>query len=118
MFKLIFCNVISHFQSCCNCGGEIEKGEQVVVAGKLSEDVCFHPACFTCSTCEELLVDMTYCQHSRKLYCERHYAELIRPRCPACDEVSLQKLLPELLSFQHLLVKKKGYNNWSCQSRV
>ncbi|WAR08329.1 PRIC3-like protein, partial [Mya arenaria] len=72
--------------SCFTCGGEIEKGELVVLASKMSTDVCFHPACFLCTTCEELLVDLTYCQHSRKLYCERHYAELIRPRCPACDE--------------------------------
>ena len=75
------------FQSCFNCGGEIEKGEQVVYATKLSPEICWHPACFVCVTCEELLVDLTYCQHGRKLYCERHYAELIRPRCPACDEV-------------------------------
>ncbi|XP_052244288.1 prickle planar cell polarity protein 3-like isoform X2 [Dreissena polymorpha] len=73
--------------SCSNCSGEIEGGELVVVATKLSADVCYHPACFVCCTCEELLVDLTYCQHSRRLYCERHYAELIRPRCPACDEV-------------------------------
>ncbi|XP_052242900.1 prickle planar cell polarity protein 3-like isoform X3 [Dreissena polymorpha] len=73
--------------SCSNCSGEIEGGELVVVATKLSTDVCYHPACFVCCTCEELLVDLTYCQHSRRLYCERHYAELIRPRCPACDEL-------------------------------
>lgn len=59
----------------------------MVYAKKLSPDLCWHPACFICATCEELLVDLTYCQHGRKLYCERHYAELIRPRCPACDEV-------------------------------
>ena len=81
------------FQSCFNCNGEIEKGELVVVASKLSTDVCFHPACFTCSTCEEFLVDLTYCQHSRQLYCERHYAELIRPRCPACDEVRVASIV-------------------------
>ena len=82
---LIFLSFL--FQSCYNCGGEIERGEQVVYAAKLSPDICWHPACFVCVTCEELLVDLTYCQHGHKLYCERHYAELIRPRCPACDEV-------------------------------
>lgn len=48
----------------------------------------WHPKCFTCSTCDELLVDLTYCIHDDKIYCERHYAELLKPRCNACDEVS------------------------------
>jgi hypothetical protein len=26
--------------------------------------------------------------HDEKIYCERHYAELVKPRCNACDEVS------------------------------
>ncbi|KAK3583915.1 hypothetical protein CHS0354_033700 [Potamilus streckersoni] len=73
--------------TCHGCGGEMESGELAVFASKLSRDVSWHPACFFCQTCEELLVDLTYCQHSQKLYCERHYAELIRPRCPACDEL-------------------------------
>lgn len=42
-----------------------------------------------CSTCDELLVDLTYCVHDDKIYCERHYAELLKPRCNACDEVSV-----------------------------
>lgn len=48
----------------------------------------WHPNCFTCTTCEELLVDLTYCVHDDKIYCERHYAEVLKPRCNACDEVS------------------------------
>lgn len=48
----------------------------------------WHPKCFTCSTCDELLVDLTYCVHDDKIYCERHYAELLKPRCNSCDEVS------------------------------
>lgn len=48
----------------------------------------WHPKCFKCSTCAELLVDLTYCVHDDKIYCERHYAEILKPRCNACDEVS------------------------------
>lgn len=51
--------------------------------------VLWHPKCFTCSTCNELLVDLSYCLHDDKLYCERHYAEVLKPRCNACDEVSV-----------------------------
>lgn len=48
----------------------------------------WHPRCFSCSACDELLVDLTYCVHDDKIFCERHYAEMLKPRCNACDEVS------------------------------
>ena len=59
------------------------------MAPKFGENVAWHPACFQCTTCAELLVDLTYCVHEDQLYCERHYAEQLKPRCAACDEVSL-----------------------------
>nr|KAI8742423.1 prickle planar cell polarity protein 3-like [Biomphalaria glabrata] len=74
--------------TCYNCKGELDEGELSVVASKVGPDALWHPACFTCHKCEELLVDLVYCHHAKHLYCERHYAELIRPRCPGCDEVS------------------------------
>ena len=75
-------------QTCYCCKGEIDIGELVVTAPKVGEGNYWHPACFVCTTCEELLVDLCYCHHNKQLYCERHYAQLIRPRCPGCDEVS------------------------------
>ncbi|XP_069128903.1 testin-like isoform X1 [Argopecten irradians] len=72
---------------CHLCKGEMEEGDLAVYASKMGQDICWHPACFICVQCEELLVDLVYCLHSKKLYCQRHYAELIRPRCPACDEL-------------------------------
>ncbi|XP_055888823.1 prickle planar cell polarity protein 3-A-like isoform X2 [Biomphalaria glabrata] len=73
--------------TCYNCKGELDEGELSVVASKVGPDALWHPACFTCHKCEELLVDLVYCHHAKHLYCERHYAELIRPRCPGCDEL-------------------------------
>ena len=32
-------------------------------------------------------VDLTYCVFDDKVYCERHYAENLKPRCGACDEL-------------------------------
>lgn len=64
------------------------KGDVAVIAPKFGENVAWHPACFVCCVCDELLVDLTHCVKDRKLYCERHYAEQIKPRCTACDEVS------------------------------
>jgi hypothetical protein len=36
-----------------------------------------------------LLVDLIYFYHEKdeKVYCGRHHAEKIKPRCAACDEV-------------------------------
>lgn len=34
-------------------------------------------------------MDLTYCVYDGKLYCERHYAENLKPRCHSCDEVSV-----------------------------
>ncbi|MBW04989.1 Prickle-like protein 3, partial [Eschrichtius robustus] len=46
-----------------------------------------HTQCFVCSTCRELLVDLIYFYHAGKVYCGRHHAERLRPRCQACDEI-------------------------------
>lgn len=35
-------------------------GDIVVVAGRAESGVCWHPRCFTCSECKELLVDLFY----------------------------------------------------------
>lgn len=75
-------------EHCAHCDEEIAAGELVVGAPKFVESVMWHPKCFTCSTCNELLVDLTYCVHDDKVYCERHYAEMLKPRCTGCDEVS------------------------------
>ncbi|XP_071505531.1 testin-like [Diadema antillarum] len=73
---------------CFKCGGEIEAGEIGIFVDKMEdESCCWHPFCFTCNTCEELLVDNSYFYREGQIYCERHYAELIMPRCASCDEL-------------------------------
>uniref|UniRef100_A0A0P6CY81 Four and a half LIM domains protein n=1 Tax=Daphnia magna TaxID=35525 RepID=A0A0P6CY81_9CRUS len=72
---------------CYGCDGNIPAGSFGVLAPKFGENVAWHPACFQCTTCAELLVDLTYCVHEEQLYCERHYAEQLKPRCSACDEL-------------------------------
>ncbi|XP_016999767.1 prickle planar cell polarity protein 3 isoform X4 [Drosophila takahashii] len=74
-------------EHCAHCDNEIAAGELVVAAPKFVESVMWHPQCFTCSTCNSLLVDLTYCVHDDKVYCERHYAEMLKPRCAGCDEL-------------------------------
>ncbi|XP_074640636.1 testin-like [Tubulanus polymorphus] len=81
------CENVPEDVNCYNCEGEIEAGEIAVFASKCGPDLCWHPACFVCARCDELLVDLAYCFHSGNVYCERHYAELLKPRCAACDEL-------------------------------
>ena len=56
-------------------------------ASRAGEDKCWHPGCFVCSICNNLLVDLIYFFKEGAIYCGRHYAELYKPRCAACDEV-------------------------------
>ena len=67
----------------------MKTGEAAVFAERAGPNKCWHPACFNCSECNELLVDLIYFYHSesKKVYCGRHHAEKIKPRCAACDEV-------------------------------
>ncbi|KAL0266282.1 UNVERIFIED_CONTAM: hypothetical protein PYX00_008874 [Menopon gallinae] len=73
---------------CPTCHHFIKPGSLGVVAPKFGDNVAWHPGCFICNSCGEILVDLTYCVHDDMLYCERHYAEQLKPRCSGCDEVS------------------------------
>ncbi|XP_028810423.1 prickle-like protein 1b isoform X2 [Denticeps clupeoides] len=72
---------------CRHCEETINGGEMAVFASRAGPGPCWHPACFACSTCHELLVDLIYFYHNGKLHCGRHHAELLKPRCSACDEI-------------------------------
>ena len=69
----------------------LKAGDVAVFADRAGSSKCWHPACFTCSDCGELLVDLIYFYHEgdRKIYCGRHHAEKLKPRCAACDEVEI-----------------------------
>ncbi|KAM6985863.1 prickle-like protein 1b isoform 2-T2 [Aplochiton taeniatus] len=77
---------LQHTQ-CQHCGGGIAGGEMAIFASRAGSAPCWHPACFVCATCEELLVDLIYFHHHGKVHCGRHHAELLKPRCSACDEI-------------------------------
>ncbi|XP_030630027.1 prickle-like protein 1b [Chanos chanos] len=76
-----------HHTICEHCKQNISGGEMAIFASRAGPGPCWHPACFTCSTCQELLVDLIYFYHDGKIYCGRHHAELLKPRCSACDEI-------------------------------
>ncbi|KAI1722433.1 LIM domain-containing protein [Ditylenchus destructor] len=100
---------------CRKCRGILERNEMAVIAPKLGENAGWHPACFNCATCEQLLVDLTYCVREDKIYCERHYAELHKPRCSACDEL--------VFSGEYTKAMNKDWHSdhfccWQCDSTL
>lgn len=74
------------------CGGQINGGDIAVFASRAGHGVCWHPPCFICTVCNELLVDLIYFYQDGKIYCGRHHAECLKPRCAACDEVSMHSV--------------------------
>lgn len=76
----------------------------MVTAQRAGHSAAWHPECFSCSSCSELLVDLLYFFGEGRLYCGRHHAETIKPRCDACDEVNI-------ISDSKLSLKKKHSEN-------
>ncbi|XP_053687192.1 protein prickle-like [Sabethes cyaneus] len=76
-------------QICDGCGECVSSGDMGVYASRFDPGTCWHPACFVCSVCKELLVDLIYFHRETRLYCGRHHAETLKPRCSACDEIIL-----------------------------
>ncbi|KAI7812030.1 testin [Triplophysa rosa] len=73
--------------SCHRCQQPMKKGEPAVYAERAGYDKLWHPGCFVCCTCTELLVDMIYFWKKGQLYCGRHYGDSEKPRCAGCDEL-------------------------------
>ncbi|XP_066934592.1 testin-like isoform X1 [Clytia hemisphaerica] len=76
---------------CEKCGENLMIGEVAIFAEKAGKDKCWHPNCFVCDTCQELLVDLIYFFKDGKIFCGRHYGEITRVRCAACDELIFTK---------------------------
>jgi len=78
---------------CPQCALRFDVGELVTHASRAGASALWHPRCFICSVCTELLVDLIYFFKDSQLYCGRHHAEVLKPRCSACDEVHLQSCM-------------------------
>nr|XP_034341595.1 testin-like [Arvicanthis niloticus] len=73
--------------SCYSCKHAMKEGDPAIFAERSGYDKFWHPACFICSTCGEILVNMIYFWKNGKLYCGRHYCDSEKPRCAGCDEL-------------------------------
>ncbi|XP_032222997.1 uncharacterized protein LOC5522095 isoform X2 [Nematostella vectensis] len=78
---------MSEGYSCKECGECVTAGSMAVYASRAGQHTCWHASCFICTTCKELLVDLIYFYKDSKVYCGRHHAETLKPRCAACDEI-------------------------------
>ena len=56
--------------SCRKCKNPMLPGELAVVAPRFSLTDFWHPNCFCCTTCDELLVDLAYCVFDDSLQCK------------------------------------------------
>ncbi|XP_068620358.1 prickle planar cell polarity protein 3-like [Battus philenor] len=74
---------------CERCEETMSAGDMCVSAARAGPAARWHPACFVCTNCQELLVDLVYFWKDGRLYCGRHHAETLKPRCSACDEIIL-----------------------------
>eukprot|EP00049_Salpingoeca_infusionum_P002726 m.59192 g.59192 ORF g.59192 m.59192 type:complete len:400 (-) comp11756_c1_seq2:1657-2856(-) len=57
---------------------------QVTIQGM--PGVRYHPYCFRCTTCKELLVGLNAWIKDDSIFCERHFSDCYKARCAACDE--------------------------------
>jgi prickle len=100
---------------CAKCLEGIAVGSCAVFTEKAGDEVCWHPKCFVCYQCEELLVDLIYFWKDGKLYCGRHHAELVKPRCAACDELIFSR------EYTHAEEKNwhlKHFCCWECDAEL
>lgn len=81
-------NNISSSIKCQLCKINFKKNEIVIKGSNFDKNIFWHPKCFQCNHCEELLVDLVYYKYEQNVYCGRHHAELFKPRCSKCDEVN------------------------------
>lgn len=77
---------------CKKCNEPIFTGTVAVKAHRAGNEVSWHPKCFTCHTCGDLLADLVYFFHQGNIYCGRDLAEVLNfERCGACDEIIWSK---------------------------
>ena len=83
-------DISSAKHKCHKCKKQINIGEVVITVEKAKNEV-WHPGCFVCSVCNELLADLVYFFLKGRLYCGRDLAAHLNiQRCFACDEVNIR----------------------------
>ena len=98
--------------SCSGCEAAMLPGQPAVFAERAGADRCWHPACFSCSQCGEMLQDLLYYYASDRLFCARHFASLMKiPRCSGCDELIFSR---EFTAAEGRMWHVKHFCCWTC----
>uniref|UniRef100_A0A8C4WT36 LIM and cysteine-rich domains 1 n=1 Tax=Eptatretus burgeri TaxID=7764 RepID=A0A8C4WT36_EPTBU len=78
-------------QTCRKCGGALPADVPAAFVANFGETAAWHPACFVCACCQELLVDLILFWHEGRPLCGRHYSDCYFARCSGCDELIVGK---------------------------
>ncbi|KAI1732806.1 PET domain-containing protein [Ditylenchus destructor] len=78
-------------EPCKNCDKCIGYTDVGVITDHGQPNEVWHPGCFRCDICHQLLVDMLYFFKDGQYFCGRHYGEKVYPRCSGCDELIFAK---------------------------
>lgn len=108
-------NKTNLFLKCQKCLKAIKLNRIAISALNADLDMKWHPTCFTCELCDELLVDLIYFQYNKQLYCSRHFSQLYLPRCVACDELIFSN---EFTKAEEGTWHLKHFCCWKCDCRL
>ncbi|KAL7677165.1 hypothetical protein ACOME3_003409 [Neoechinorhynchus agilis] len=75
---------------CEECKGLLGIGKLAAIVNVGNQTAYWHPHCFKCRKCSDLLADLAYCRIGFSLYCVRHFNDNLRSRCYTCDEIICQ----------------------------
>jgi len=75
------------YSTVLQCGDLMAPGDMAVSSQRTAAEDAWHVECFVCYKCRDPLINLVHFWAAGRLYCGRHHAETIRPRCFACDEV-------------------------------
>ncbi len=102
------------FKMCFTCHLALRPGDTAICSEDIDKNALWHPGCFSCSVCNELLVDLTYFTKNNEIFCEKHYQEQIKT-CSSCNKVtqnyfeSFPKVGFEILSFYFKVINSPEY---------
>ncbi|KAI0981834.1 hypothetical protein GJ496_002722, partial [Pomphorhynchus laevis] len=76
-------------QKCEDCQSSIFESKHCVKVSIGTQTLFWHPDCFRCRKCKNVLVDYAYCHIGFNLYCIRHFNDITSHRCYDCDEYQI-----------------------------
>lgn len=99
---------------CEKCEQTLHAGEIAISAEHANPLARWHPKCFSCVECNQLLTDLLYYNHQNQIYCQKHYDDLTKPKlvCAACDlPIESNEYVNAEDNFWH----KEHFVCWDCE---